>query len=45
VNLEGYGDKQAIQARIRQLKQQIETTTSDYDREKLHASSKPLRWV
>jgi chaperonin GroEL len=35
VIVEGYGDKQAIQARIAQLKQQIETTTSDYDREKL----------
>ena len=35
VIVEGFGDKQAIQARIRQLKQQIETTTSDYDREKL----------
>jgi chaperonin GroEL len=35
VIVEGHGDKQAIQARIAQLKQQIETTTSDYDREKL----------
>lgn len=35
VIVEGFGDRQAIQARIRQLKQQIETTTSDYDREKL----------
>ncbi|MCS6841908.1 MAG: chaperonin GroEL [Roseiflexus sp.] len=35
VIVEGFGDKQAIQARIKQLKQQIETTTSDYDREKL----------
>ena len=35
VIVEGFGDKQAIQARIRQLKQQNETTTSDYDREKL----------
>jgi len=35
VIVEGFGDKQAIQARIRQLEQQIETTTSDYDREKL----------
>ncbi|MFQ3633567.1 chaperonin GroEL [Roseiflexus sp.] len=35
VIVEGFGDKQSIQARIRQLKQQIETTTSDYDREKL----------
>ncbi len=35
VIVEGHGDKAAIQARISQLKQQIETTTSDYDREKL----------
>ncbi len=35
VIVEGFGDKQEIQARIKQLKQQIETTTSDYDREKL----------
>ncbi|MFQ3663368.1 MAG: chaperonin GroEL [Chloroflexaceae bacterium] len=35
VIVEGHGDKAAIQARIAQLKQQIETTTSDYDREKL----------
>lgn len=35
VIVEGFGDRQAIQGRIRQLKQQIETTTSDYDREKL----------
>ncbi|MGB9634199.1 MAG: chaperonin GroEL, partial [Chloroflexaceae bacterium] len=35
VIVEGHGDRQAIQARIAQLKQQIETTTSDYDREKL----------
>jgi chaperonin GroEL len=33
--VEGAGDRQAIQARIQQLRQQIETTTSDYDREKL----------
>jgi chaperonin GroEL len=31
----GAGDKNAIQARIGQLKTQIETTTSDYDKEKL----------
>jgi len=31
----GAGDKAAIQARIGQLKSQIETTTSDYDKEKL----------
>jgi chaperonin GroEL len=31
----GAGQKEAIQARIGQIKAQIETTTSDYDREKL----------
>ncbi|MEN9344896.1 MAG: molecular chaperone GroEL [Bacteroidota bacterium] len=31
----GAGDKAAIQARIAQIKAQIENTTSDYDREKL----------
>jgi chaperonin GroEL len=31
----GNGDKKMIQARVNQIKSQIETTTSDYDREKL----------
>ena len=31
----GKGQKKAIQARINQIKQQIETTTSDYDKEKI----------
>jgi chaperonin GroEL len=31
----GNGDKKMIQARVNQIKTQIETTTSDYDREKL----------
>ncbi|MCK9616820.1 MAG: chaperonin GroEL [Lentimicrobiaceae bacterium] len=31
----GLGDKEQIKARINQIKAQIETTTSDYDREKL----------
>jgi len=31
----GKGDQDAINARIKQIKQQIETTTSDYDKEKL----------
>lgn len=31
----GAGDKKAIQDRVAQIKKQIETTTSDYDREKL----------
>lgn len=33
--VDGAGDKQAIAARVSQIKQQIEETTSDYDREKL----------
>ena len=33
--VEGYGDSADIQGRIRQIKAQIEETTSDYDREKL----------
>ena len=31
----GNGDKNMIEARVKQIKAQIETTTSDYDREKL----------
>jgi chaperonin GroEL len=31
----GYGDKNAIKARVTQIRTQIEATTSDYDREKL----------
>lgn len=31
----GAGDKEAIQARIGQIKIQMENTTSDYDKEKL----------
>src|SRR6266487_4355284 len=33
--VEGRGDEQAIKARIAQIRAQIETTTSDFDREKL----------
>lgn len=33
--VEGQGNKEDIQARIKQLRAQIEETTSDYDREKL----------
>jgi chaperonin GroEL len=33
--VEGAGSKSAIQGRIGQIKKEIETTTSDYDREKL----------
>src|SRR5439155_2501344 len=32
---EGHGDASEIQARVRQIKAQIDETTSDYDREKL----------
>ncbi|MBO4515001.1 MAG: chaperonin GroEL [Lachnospiraceae bacterium] len=35
VIVDGEGDKEAIQARIAQIKNQIEETTSDFDREKL----------
>jgi chaperonin GroEL len=35
VIVNGAGDKAAISARVSQIKSQIETTTSDYDREKL----------
>ncbi len=33
--IEGGGNRQAVQGRIQQIKTEIETTTSDYDREKL----------
>ncbi len=33
--IDGNGDKAEIQARVTQIRQQIEDTTSDYDREKL----------
>ncbi|RMH45595.1 MAG: chaperonin GroEL [Alphaproteobacteria bacterium] len=33
--VDGAGDKSEIQARVAQIRQQIEETTSDYDREKL----------
>ncbi|KQS57195.1 molecular chaperone GroEL [Brevundimonas sp. Leaf363] len=33
--VDGTGEKEAIEARIGQIKAQIETTTSDYDKEKL----------
>ena len=35
VIVDGEGDKEAIQARIAQIRKQIEETTSDFDREKL----------
>lgn len=34
--INGAGDKEAIAARVGQIKAQIETTTSTYDKEKLH---------
>jgi chaperonin GroEL len=33
--IEGHGDAEEIQGRIRQIKAQVQETTSDYDREKL----------
>ena len=33
--VEGHGEKENIQARIKQIRTQVEETTSDYDREKL----------
>src|SRR5690625_1185067 len=36
--VDGAGDKQDIEARVAQIKAQIEETTSDYDREKLQES-------
>ena len=33
--VDGYGDKDAIRGRVNQIRAQIETTTSDYDRDKL----------
>jgi chaperonin GroEL len=33
--VEGYGDQKKIEGRVKQIKAQIEETTSDYDREKL----------
>ncbi len=35
VVVDGAGDAETIKARVNQIRQQIETTTSDYDREKL----------
>ncbi|MGN0470755.1 MAG: chaperonin GroEL [Acutalibacteraceae bacterium] len=34
--VDGYGDKDAIDGRVAQIRAQIETSTSDFDREKLH---------
>jgi chaperonin GroEL len=33
--LEGYGKEESLQGRVKQIKAQVEETTSDYDREKL----------
>jgi chaperonin GroEL len=33
--VEGYGDPKKIEGRVKQIKAQIDETTSDYDREKL----------
>ncbi|MGN1457797.1 MAG: chaperonin GroEL [Acutalibacteraceae bacterium] len=34
--VDGYGDKEAIDGRVAQIRAQIETSTSDFDKEKLH---------
>ena len=34
--IDGKGDQKAIEARVGQIRTQVEETTSDYDREKLH---------
>ena len=34
--VDGYGDKDAIEGRVAQIRAQIETSTSDFDKEKLH---------
>jgi chaperonin GroEL len=40
--VEGHGDRQAIQARIAQIRSQIEVTSSDYDREQLQQRAAKL---
>jgi len=40
--VEGKGSTEAIEARIKQIRTQIETTTSDYDKEKLQESQAKL---
>jgi len=40
--IDGIGDESAIQARVSQIKQQIEASTSDYDKEKLQERSAKL---
>jgi len=42
VIVEGLGDKAEIQGRIAQIRAQLETTTSDYDREKLQERAAKL---
>ena len=34
--IDGKGDQKAIEARVGQIRTQVEETTSNYDREKLH---------
>ncbi len=41
--IEGAGTKQAIEGRIRQIRMQIDDTTSDYDREKLQERLREAR--
>ena len=37
--IDGAGETEAIEARMAQIRKQIENTTSDYDREKLKSAS------
>ena len=43
--VDGAGEAEGIEGRVNQIRSQIETTTSDYDREKLpRAIGKACRW-
>src|SRR3546814_14998484 len=41
--IDGAGEAEAIQARIKQIKAQLDDTSSDYDREKLQEDRKSTR--
>ena len=44
--VDGMGDKDAISARVSQIRKQIEETTSEFDREKLQERlSWPAAWL
>ena len=42
--VDGAGDKEDIEARVKQIRVQIDETTSDYDREKLQERLAKIRW-